>query len=570
MIRFISTSVRNFMSIGNIPIKLNLDRDHVTAIVGKNGQGKSILIIESIIFAIFGRSFRNINKTQLINSINKKQCVVEVEFVIGNKHYRVVRGLKPNIFEIYCDGQLINQEAATKDYQKILEQQILKVNYKTFTQVVLLGAQAYIPFMQLPALQRREVVENILDIGVFSTMSQLLKERVSVSREKLSTAERNLLIAKSKIDAQKKLVDALSASRQDALAVLQEKIQINNQNILANNQKLQQHQQELQSLNQELDTQQKIIRDLSSHKAEKHSIQAQFKVVQEALHFFNSHDECPSCKQSIDSGHRQGILVQLNSNLANHKQSLENLDSLIKRLNDHLEIENQLVSQIQDKNLDISSCLFSITTLNSDNDKLQQEIKKIQQDSGNLNQEKQLMKALASDAVDLINQKNQILNEQRIQGVAAQLLKDSGIKTTIVREYLPSINKLINHYLNVMDLWVQFEFDESFNESIKARDRDIFTYESFSAGERARIDMALMLVWRQIAKMKNSVNTNLLVMDETIDQGLDSHGVETMRNLFDDLKDTNIFIVSHKPEWADRVNKTLYVRKVNNFSTLEE
>lgn len=568
MITFKSVTSRNFLSCGNVPVTVNLNQHHLTAISGRNAEGKSSVLLDSLVFGIFGRAFRSINKNQLINSINKKHCEVIVEFDVDNIEYKVIRGIKPTKFEIYQNDNLINQDAASRDYQKVLEQQILKLNYKTFTQVVVLGASNYVPFMQLSSQQRREVIEDVLDIGVFSTMSQLLKERISVSKERMSAVEKDLLVIKNRISSQKKLIDTLVSSKKNYIGTIHDKIKSNNETIQNTAIKIQTIQSEITTLQRNIDSHEQIVRLINDHKTTRTKLDERLKNVKSKIDFFEVENTCPSCFQLIDSNHKQTTLDVLTNQIEDYKQQLDVTNNHLNQLKQELSISKQLLDQLRDKNIELATLNNSITILNNDNNNLMMGIENLQNDNTNISEEKQLMKDFANQAIDLVNQKTSLMEEQQLHDIAVQLLKDTGVKTAIIKEYLPTINKLVNHYLNTMDLWVQFEFDESFNESVKSRGRDVFTYTSFSEGEKARINIALMLVWRQIAKMKNSVNTNLLILDEVADQNVDISGVSAIRSLFELMDNTNIFIISHKMEWEDFVNNVIRVKKVGDFTVL--
>lgn len=528
----------------------------------------SSVLIDALVFGIFGRAFRSINKNQLINSINKKHCEVIVEFDIDNVGYKVVRGIKPTKFEIYQNGNLINQDAASRDYQKVLEQQILKLNYKTFTQVVVLGASNYVPFMQLSSQQRREVIEDVLDIGIFSTMSQLLKERISISKERMSAVEKDLLVIKNRIASQKKLIDTLVSSKKNYIGTIHDKIKSNNEIIQNTTDKIKTVQSDVATLQRNIDLHEQIVQSINDHKTTRTKLDERLNNVKSKIIFFEVESTCPSCFQSIDLDHKQSTLDVLANQIQDYKQQLDVTNNHLNQLKQELFTSKQLLDQLRDKNIELATLNNSITILNNDNNNLMLEIENLQSDNTNVNEEKQLMKDLANQAIDLVNQKTFLMEEQQLHDVAVQLLKDTGVKTAIIKEYLPTINKLVNHYLNTMDLWVQFEFDESFTENVKSRGRDVFTYTSFSEGEKARINIALMLVWRQIAKMKNSVNTNLLILDEVADQNVDISGVSAIRSLFELMDNTNIFIISHKMEWEDFVNNVIRVKKVSDFTVL--
>ena len=569
MIVFKSVCWKNFLSTGNSPNKILLDKSPTTLIIGKNGEGKST-ILDALCFALFGKPFRNINKGQLVNSINGKGCVVEIEFTINGKEYRVLRGIKPNVFEIYVNDDLMNQDAAARDYQKVLEQQILKLNYKTFTQVVILGSASFVPFMQLSTAMRREVIEDILDIRIFSTMNQLLKEKANDTKAEISRIETEITTAKTKVDGQSLLIKTLTDAKSDSIKSLLSKIENNNQQILSCEGAVASLVTEITALKSRTAEKSKIDSDLETAKEWKTKLTSKVDDWSSHTEFFAENEVCPSCSQGIPHDHKATIVSELQGKIELETKRLDDLNSVLTRLNTQLTDINTILNQITDKNIELSTQNSTITVLNRQNSELQSEIEAHKTDTTNVDEEKRKLKELATEALEKIKLKTSLLDKRNLEEVAAILLKDSGIKTAIIREYLPVMNKLINKYLQAMDAYIHFELDENFNESVKSRFRDDFTYASFSEGEKMRIDLAILFTWRQVAKMKNSVNTNLLLLDEIFDSSLDTAGTDYFLNLMNTFGDNiNIFVISHKGDQLfEKFRSVIKFEKRNDFSII--
>ncbi len=568
MIIFKSVSWKNFLSTGNTPNKVELDGHSTTLIVGKNGEGKST-ILDALTFSLFNKPFRDINKNQLVNSINQKNCVVEIEFDIGPIHYRVLRGIKPNIFEIYQNGTIINQDAAVKDYQKVLEQQILKLNYKTFTQVVILGSASFVPFMQLPVWQRREVIEDILDIKVFSTMNTILKEKIAENKEELSAVETEIRIITEQAKAQKSLIDSLQHSKDQNVKVLRDKIETNINEINDKTQLVDLLNKDVEILNTQLHEKAEVDKNIDMCKSNMNKLSQKLTQVDEHIEFFTSNETCPSCEQGIQHEHKDKIIQKISRDKKQITDNMDTLNSAYTKLSKDLQEKQDVLNQIQDKNISISTEINAMNMLIKSNNALEKEISELSV-QGDIDVEKDKIKLLANDALQKNEVKIDLMKEKQLQEIAGVLLKDTGIKTTIIREYLPAMNKLINMYLSAMDFFVKFELDESFNEKIKSRFRDEFTYASFSEGEKMRIDLAILFTWRQIAKMKNSVNTNLLLLDEIFDSSLDVAGTDYFLSVMDTLgENTNVFVISHKGDvLLDKFKNNIRFEKTNDFSSL--
>jgi DNA repair exonuclease SbcCD ATPase subunit len=559
----------NFLSTGNSPNKVLLNKSPTTLIIGKNGEGKST-ILDALCFSLFGKPFRSINKNQLVNSINGKKCLVEIEFSIGTKDYKIVRGIKPNIFEIYLDGEMINQDAASRDYQKVLEQQILKLNYKTFTQVVILGSASFVPFMQLPPAQRREVIEDILDIRIFSIMNSMLKEKAQETKDAISRTENEIKSAKDKVESQQAIIKTITEAKAESINNILSKISANNAEILQAEGEIQLIISEIDTLKTSINDKETVNEDIEKAKSIKSKLLQKIETCEHHTEFFNEHDVCPSCDQNIPEEHKSKIVEDLNSKLLEQNTKVGELETILSNLNQKLSAITEIQSKITDKNIELSTRNSTVTLLNKQIKEMQSEVESTKTDTTNIDEEKIKLKELATDAITKINTKT-ILQEQRnLEEVASILLKDTGIKTAIIREYLPVMNKLINKYLNAMDAYIHFELDEAFNESVKSRFRDDFTYASFSEGEKMRIDLAILFTWRQIAKMKNSVNTNLLLLDEIFDSSLDNAGTDYFLNLMNSFGDnSNIFVISHKGDQLfDKFRSVIKFEKRNDFSII--
>ena len=568
MILFKSVKYKNFLSTGDKFTEINLNQTKSTLVVGQNGAGKSTML-DAISFALFGRPHRNINKPQLINSINQKACVVEVEFSIGNSDFRIVRGIKPGIFEIWKNGTMINQSSHAKEYQKILEQNILKLNHKSFHQVVVLGSSSFIPFMQLSAGHRREVIEDLLDINVFSRMNQLLRDKQSVLKDQLKELTYQIDIAKNKIDTQKKYITDIRTLTEENRKEYESRIHESQNSI-----------DELQRKNSKLSLGlDESIRETEERLATLHDKrqalmlggqdrQTNLSNVRKRIKFFEENEKCSVCDQTITDSHKHDILKSAEQE-ANQIQSEcrkigtdgTTVEKEISETGSVLRTLRSKVSELSENNVQITS--------------LQKQIKEYQLYlskgvSADLSAAEEDLSELNNSRDNLLENKFELSESINYNSVMGEMLKDTGIKTKIIKQYLPVINKLVNQYLQVLDFYVHFNLDEAFNETIRSRHRDTFVYDSFSEGEKQRIDLALLFTWRQIAKMKNSVATNLLILDETFDSSLDHEGVDNLLKILHTLgDDTNIFVISHKGEILDgKFNTKIEFKKEKNFSKM--
>ena len=569
MIIFRTLSWKNFLSTGNQPNKLILNKSTTTLIIGKNGEGKSTCL-DALCFGLFGKPFRNINKNQMINSINGKNALVEIEFSIGQKEYKIIRGIKPNIFEIYLDGVLMNQDAAARDYQKILEQQILRLNYKTFTQVVILGSASFVPFMQLPSNQRREVIEDILDIKIFSTMNQLLKERANATKDEIVRVENEIAVSKSKVESQQAIIKTISEAKNESLKSIQNKIDSNCLQISREETSIAELVEQITLLKGQIEGKDKVEEDVDKAKHIKSKLSSKIEQCEHTKSFFDENDVCPSCTQSIGEDHKSKVIAGPQEKMREDQQRTQELEEVLSKLNGKLQAYTQCSLEIAEKSIALSTHTSAVSILNKQNKELEQEILSSKTDTSNLDEEKMKLKDLAQTALNSINRKKELDSDKELQEIAGALLRDTGIKTAIIREYLPVMNKLINQYLNQMDSYIHFELDEAFNETIKSRFRDEFTYASFSEGEKMRIDLAILFTWRQIAKLKNSVNTNLLMLDEIFDSSLDVNGTDYFLNLMNTLGEhANVFVISHKGDQLfDKFRSVIKFEKRNDFSVI--
>lgn len=570
MILFKNVEYKNFLSTGNAANRIDLNENNTTLLVGKNGHGKST-IIDALTFSLFGKPFRNISKNQLINSINGKATLVTIEFDVAGSAYKVIRGIKPNIFEIWKNGELINQDASVKDYQTVLEQQILKMNYRTFTQVVILGAATFIPFMQLTASNRREVIEDILDIRIFSNMNIILKDKIRDTKTAIVDLDNKILIAKSFIDNQQKIINSMLESKQSHIESVQIRIDTNKQEIET-------IKRDSKNIIKSIeDLQKQIVDSVSIHETITHAnnmiknIEHSNNITQKSLGFFDKNDNCPSCAQNISHDHKTSIRDVLQTDYDLNLVELEELYQELERCNNRKKEIDSIASEILTLNKIIHGHKFTILALEQQNCNLEDDIKNALKDHGNIDIEKAKMKEYGVNAVEHIKNKTLLQEQRNVEDIASILLKDTGIKTAVIKEYLPAMNTLINKYLTAMDFYVSFELDESFNESIKSRYRDNFTYASFSEGEKKRLDLAILFAWREIARLKNSANTNLLVLDEVLEGSLDINGTDYIMSLLSSLgDDINVFVISHNiDQIQDKFDKILTVEKKHDFSEIK-
>ena len=564
MIVFKTLRYKNFLSSGNTFTDVDFTKAKSTLVVGHNGAGKSTML-DALSFGLFGKPHRKISKAQLVNSINQKQALVEVDFTIGQSYFKLVRGIKPNIFEIWKDNKMINQSSHATEYQKILEQNILKLNHKSFHQVVVLGSSSFIPFMQLNAGHRRDVIEDLLDINIFSKMNVILKEKNSTLKDKSQSINTNIELCKTKIEQQSKYIRDIAALTSENKKKYEKQIQSAEVKI----QKLQDHNNELSN---ELETVGDI--DLTELQTKKNNVIAakaekkqELKAVAKRGLFLENNDECPTCEQPIQ--HKDKLVSETKTEALQIESKLSGIE------NDYNDIETQItelqkvITKVNEKTNVINSNNREIQSLNQSNNDLRSYL--TEEVSTDLDAARLELQNISTDKEDLIEERLKVTEQINYNSVIAEMLRDTGIKTKIIKQYLPAINKLVNQHLQVLDFFVSFDLDESFQETIRSRFRDDFTYESFSEGEKQRIDLSLLFTWRQIAKMKNSVSTNLLILDETFDSSLDHDGVENLLKILNTLgEDTNTFIISHKGDILDgKFDSKIEFVKERNFSKMK-
>lgn len=567
MIKFKKIRWKNLLSTGNTFTEIQLDRSPNTLIIGKNGAGKST-ILDALCFGLFGKPFRKINKPNLLNSINGQQCVVEVEFSIGKKDYKIIRGIKPNLFEIHCNGLLLNQDAAAKDYQDVLEKQILKLNYKSFTQVVILGSASFVPFMQLSASDRRTIIEDLLDIQIFSTMNGLVKEKLSIHKESSTKIKYDMELTAEKIKLQKESIEEHKKHNDDEIKKKMFEVDESQKQSI----KLQ---DDIDLIQKHIDVLNKKIADklITENKSKKllqleSKLESKLKKLEKEEKFYEENHICPTCEQSIADSHRHQRVSGINKSKGEVGVAIKDIETQIENANKRIEEIQEVIRNINAHTNEITKHNSTIAQINKYIHKLQKEISELSNKKDNLFEENDKLKELKKNLGDLIKKQESLAIEKQYLDYAAVLLKDNGIKTKIIKQYLPIMNKLINKYLSAMDFFVNFNINENFEETIKSRHRDDFSYANFSEGEKMRIDLSLLFTWRQIAKLKNSTNTNLLILDEVFDSSLDTVGTEEFLKLIHEMgADTNVFVISHKGDQLfDKFRSIIRFEKKNNFS----
>ena len=570
MIHFKSCEWQNFLSTGTDPIKILLDRSPTTLIVGQNGAGKSTLL-DALSFGLFGKAHRDINKSQLINSINGKGTLVTIEFDIGGSSFKVVRGIKPNKFEIWQNGNMINQASNARDYQTFLEQNILKLNHKSFHQVVVLGSSSFIPFMQLPAWSRRQVIEDLLDINIFSKMNMLLKERNAKIREEISDISHQIDITKTKIESQNKYIKSLQSLNKDQIVNKQKSMDVHKGEI----KKLFEESKEMSTnLTASISSEEKSSQELLKKISEMNSYDMQFNnkihdMVEESR-FYEENDNCPTCDQEITKELKTEKIKSVKDKAKEIQTAKSELQQKITEVKVNQQEVAQNLNKLRQKQQKINSNNDSIALLQKEIDKIQKEINTLQGQTGDVKKAKTELNEFRKKNEQHIEKKLEYVEERTYNEVIGEMLKDTGIKTKVIKQYLPVMNRLINQYLQVLDFFVSFHLDENFNETIRSRHRDSFNYASFSEGEKQRIDLSLLFTWRQIAKMKNSAATNLLVLDETFDSSLDVDGVDNLMKILDTLDEgSNTFIISHKGDVLEnKFRSKIEFFKDKNFSKI--
>ena len=567
MIIFKKVRWKNFLSTGNYFTEVELDRNPTTLIIGENGSGKST-ILDALCFVLFNRPFRQVSKTQLINSINLGGTEVELEFIIQKKNFKIVRAMKPNRFEIYCEDRMMNQDANALDTQKILEQQILKLNYRSFTQVVILGSSTFVPFMQLRSRDRREVVEEILDIKIFSLMNFLLKHKNKEVGEELNTLEYELKLTNEKITMQEQYIQSLKKNKDKIIEEKEHLIFDSNRVLLDEQEKSDKISNEIESAQPELDKKDKLLNTIREFHKMEAQLSNRIDENERQRKFFSENDECPTCTQTIDEELKQVKIKEKTNRIAELKQGILKLEDELKAKETEKSKLNEFAKEIRKKEVEIAKISVSMSGLKRLIEKEKKQIEKYK--NGQVSEEDKVKLTRLSERFKIQEEQISKLREDKFYvDVARNLLMDTGIKTKIINKYLPIMNKLINGYLTSMDFYVNFTLDNSFNETIKSRHRDEFSYSSFSEGEKMRIDLALLFTWRAVAKMKNSTNTNLLILDEIFDSSLDTTGTDDFLKILNTFADQNVFVISHKGDTMfDKFRSVIKFEKQRNFSKL--
>lgn len=568
MLTFHKIQWKNLLSTGNYWTQIELNKNQNTLIVGKNGNGKSQLL-DAICFVLFGKPFRNINKGNLVNSINQKDLIVEIEFTTDNKSYKIIRGIKPNVFEIYCDKKLLNQDAASKDYQDYLEKSILKLNYKSFTQIVILGSASFTPFMQLSAGDRRAIIEDLLDIQIFSTMNAVFKEKLSINKEATTQKKYELDLLNQKYEMQKKHLESIEQNNEAKIKELISEINTNTKSTESLIKDITKYSEKIGQLQEVVSSKSEIQDTITKITKLESQIETNVSKFKKDISLFTEHDQCPTCKQHIDSDFKQNELLSLNSKVEENEQALKLLET---RLLDKQNEMNFIVSkekEVHNLQVKIATNNASISQIKKYIDRLNKQITDLKTVKAEPSKEDSELKNIESDINKANSELKTLLEEKTYIDIALTLLKDTGIKTKIIRQYLPVINKLVNKYLSSLDFFVNFNLDESFKETIKSRHRDDFVYNNFSEGEKQKINLSILFAWREIAKLKNSAYTNLLIMDEVFDSSLDANGTECLMSILSMFNDTNIFVISHKGDaLQDKFVNIIKFDKVSNFSKI--
>jgi DNA repair exonuclease SbcCD ATPase subunit len=571
MINFSILRYKNILSTGNVFTEIRLNSSANTLIVGKNGAGKSTML-DALCFALFGKPFRKINKPNLLNSINLADGLVEVEFSIGTKQYKIIRGIKPNIFEIYCNDILLNQDAKAKDYQEYLEKVILKLNFKSFTQVVILGSASFIPFMQLSASDRRSIIEDLLDIQIFSSMNNLVKEKISDIKDSTGNNKYELNITSEKIKLQKQNIDEHKKYNDEEIERKLAEIatsELQNERLSADVIIIQKHIDILlQKINDKLQIESKSKKMILMEA----KLESSIKKIDKDIAFYEQNDDCPICRQILDVDFKSKQIDDRKIKKHQIHKGVSEISEELNRLNARISEIHQINTNIIKHNNEIVKHNSTISAINQYINKINREIILLSNRKDTIENENENLNLLSDQLKALIAEQEKLSIEKYYYEYASNLLKDTGIKTKIIKQYLPVMNTLINNYLSSMDFFVNFNIDENFDETIKSRHRDDFRYSNFSEGEKQKIDLALLLTWRQIAKLKNSTNTNLLILDEIFDSSLDESSMENLFKIFNEFdKDTNLFVISHRGDQLfDRFRSIITFEKQGNFSRISK
>jgi DNA repair exonuclease SbcCD ATPase subunit len=568
MIIFEKIRWKNFLSTGNVFSEIDLTEGRTNLIVGSNGAGKST-ILDALTFSLFARPFRKISKSMLINSINEKDCVAEIEFRIGKIEYKVVRGMKPSKFEIYCNGVLWDKESSVNEQQKNFENSVLKMNYKSFTQIVVLGSSTFVPFMKLSVPQRREIIEDILDIQVFSTMNLLLKDRVKENNVEIRDVDYQIDLLKDKIELQKQHMLTLEKRTEEDIKKKQKQIEEYQTTETHGTEEVLILTQQIERLNKEMKEYSKSSEKLKKLNTFLIKLTHKLNTCEKDRKFFEDHDVCPTCSQELEKEFVATMTDDLDDKIKDISIGKDELLEAIEQEEKRLEKFTELSTEVNNINTTISQTNFQLMTIRKQITDIENEIKELEGTNPDKKAEYNKLETFIKDKKNFSKQYADLKKDGDVLTTAGQLLKDNGIKTRIIKTYLPTMNKLINDFLQRMEFYVNFTLDENFEEIIKSRYRDIFSYDSFSEGEKARIDIALLLTWRSIAKLKNSVDTNLLILDEIFDGSLDQTGTSDLGYILRNFdENTKVYVISHKQNLDDKFDRTITVEKSKNYSTL--
>ena len=570
MIIFKEISWSNFLSTGDVPTTVFFDRSPTTLIIGENGSGKST-ILDALTFVLFGKAFRNINKSQLVNTINEKGLLVTIEFSIGNKNFTVRRGVKPNIFEVLQDGKMIDQLANNRDYQEYLEKVILKLNYKSFTQIVVLGSSTFEPFMQLKQSDRRTIVEDLLDIQIFSSMNSLLKVRNSELKTTITDNENKRELNVSKTKLQKNYIERLTEDNETDVLKKQTDISTFEDQKKFAVESFTTFHNEIKELSEKLVNEDSAKKKSSDYEKVQSQIELKLHNAEKELEFYENNSTCSTCKQVIDDEFKKEKLIDISKKIEEKEQGLEKISTEIEQLKIQIEEFRNIGKQISEKNNQLAATKSKIESLDNNIDRAKKDIDELKDKKELDNSELNVLQLLEKELIELQKDYEEQCDTKQLYGYAYELLRDSGIKTKIIRQYVPIINKYVNKYLNELEFLINFSIDENFSETIRSQYRDEFSYSSFSEGEKMRIDLALLFTWRMVAKLKNSVNTNLLILDEVFDSSLDADGTEAFLKILNSLDEkTNVFVISHKGEILyDKFRSTIKFVKEKQFSKIE-
>ena len=569
MIVFKKIKYKNFLSTGNIPIEVDLNKSHTTLIVGSNGSGKSTLL-DALCFVLFNKPFRIIKKDQIVNSINNAECIVEIDFTVGTKDYKIVRGIKPNLFEIYCDGVLINQDANSIDYQKHLEQNIMRLNYRSFLQVVLLGSSSYEPFMKMKPRYRREVVEEILDIRVFGLMDLILRSQQSDLAKKVIEMKHRADLIQTKYETELNHFKAISDLNMNDLDGKKQIVKKNDEDSKEYSNKINELNQQIGVYKQNIENKDKTQKKVSELTKIEAKIETNLNTHKKTLEFFEHNDNCPTCTQPIEQDFKKQKIEATNKKIQTLSDGMKQLISEIANTETKLTEMNKVSQKIQELNIDISKFETSLDEINKFSNRIHEEIRLLENKQVDGKEIQIQLDELNSKLEETKIERDRIVEQKDYVDILREILNDKGAKAQIIRKYVPIMNNLINQHLQAMDFFVSFHLDEEFNETVKSRFRDTFNYNNFSEGEKMRIDLALLFTWRHIAKMKNSTNTNLLILDEIFDGSLDGQGTDDFFKIITQLTKENIFIISHKGDiMFDKFTNIIKYEKYKNFTRLQ-